>query len=108
MIKLASLFRCVLLLGGAKRYENEKWIKDLSKDMVSILFCPAKNSFLMLHMYERECAVFVYFGFVFFLYHLCVSSFCVVETVRTYHTYMYIQVQVHTYIHSIIINYICM
>lgn len=38
MIKLASLFRCVLLLGGAKRYENEKWIKDLSKDMVSILF----------------------------------------------------------------------
>lgn len=30
MIKLASLFRCVLLLlGGAKRYENEKWIKDL-------------------------------------------------------------------------------
>lgn len=45
MIKLASLFRCVLLLGGAKRYENEKWIKDLSKDMVSILFCPAKNSF---------------------------------------------------------------
>lgn len=33
MIKLASLFRCVLLLGGAKRYENEKWIKDLSKDM---------------------------------------------------------------------------
>lgn len=43
----------------------------------------------------------------FFYTNLCVSSFCVVETVRTYMYKYGVQVQVHTYIVLLLITYVC-